>query len=338
MLLMMATHERETTAPVALCTSEGNLNPEAVGWSRTPLHDCAVPGWGRTKRWEYWLVTTPTHLVAITVADIDYLGLVSVHLLEYQGREASRTSLRPLAHGVHLPHSLGAGPAGALGPIRAHISETADGTRLRFSCTTEHGPLYADLTVALPENHETMNVVIPWSQRRFQYTSKHTARPARGTVRLGSDILDFAGGWGVLDHGRGRWPYDIVWNWGAASGYTDGRTVGLQFGGQWTRGTGMTENALCVDGLLTKIGEELEWSYDLADPLASWRVRTPSSDLVDLVFTPFHERADRTDAGVIINDTTQCFGRYNGTVRTDDGSTVAVHDLLGFAEHVHMRW
>ncbi len=57
-------------------------------------------------------------------------------------------------------------------------------------------------------------------------------------------------------------------NWAAASGVsTDGRTVGLQFGGKWTEGTGFTENALCIDGRLTKIHEELEWTYDWDDPL-----------------------------------------------------------------------
>ncbi|WP_435108910.1 DUF2804 domain-containing protein [Nocardiopsis synnemataformans] len=195
-----------------------------------------------------------------------------------------------------------------------------------------------DLTVDLPEGHETMSVVIPWSADRFQYTSKHTARPARGSVRLGRDSLDFDGAWGVLDHGRGRWPYDTRWNWGAASGRTGERTVGLQFGGQWTRGTGLTENALCVDGRLSKIGEELEWVYDPDSPDEPWWVRTPGSDQVDLVFTPFHERADRTDAGVIVNDTHQLFGHYTGTVRPDGEESVSVDGLLGFAEHVHMRW
>lgn len=338
MLPVMPTHERQITAPVDLCAPDGRLNPEAVGWSRTPLHHCALPGWGRRKKWEYWCVTTPTHLVALTVADIDYLGLTSVYLLEYGGREISRTALRPLAHGVRLPDSLGSGPGAALGPVRALIQEVGGGTRLRFSCDTPQGRLSADLTVDLPEGHETMSVVIPWSADRFQYTSKHTARPARGEVRLGRDSLDFDGAWGVLDHGRGRWPYDTRWNWGAASGRTDGRTVGLQFGGQWTRGTGLTENALCVDGRLSKIGEELEWVYDPDDPDEPWWVRTPGSDRVDLVFTPFHERADRTDAGVIVNDTHQLFGHYTGTIRPDGGGPVSVDGLLGFAEHVHMRW
>ncbi|MBE2999539.1 DUF2804 domain-containing protein [Nocardiopsis sp. HNM0947] len=369
----MPTHEHEITAPVDLCTPDGHLNPDAVGWSRTPLHrthltgsHLAGSGWGRNKRWEYWLVSTPTHSIALTLADIDYLGLASVHFLEHgdpgdrgdrgsrnaEGvhgahgdspgarppRELTRTALRPLAHGVHLPPSLGSGPAASLGPIRARIRDTAHGTRLRFSCITERGPLSADLTVDLPPGHETMNVVIPWSPTRFQYTSKHTARPARGTVRLAGNDIAFTDAWGVLDHGRGRWPYDTRWNWGAAAGRTDGRVLGLQFGGTWTRGTGLTENALCVDGRLHKIGEELDWDYDLAHPMEPWRLHVPGSDRVELTFTPFHERSETTDAGILVNDTTQCFGHYDGTVRTDDGRTIAVHALPGFAEDVHMRW
>ena len=338
MLQPMPTHEREITAPVDLCTPQGRLNPQAVGWSRTPVHRCAMPGWGRRKKWEYWCITTPTHLIALTIADIDYLGLTSVYLLEYGQQEITRTALRPLAHGVRLPDSLATGPSAALGPIRALIHDTDDATRLRFSCHTPQGRLFADLTVDLPPGHQSMSVVIPWSADRFQYTSKHTARPARGTVRLGSRTLDFTDAWGVLDHGRGRWPYDTRWNWGAASGRTDGHTVGLQFGGQWTKGTGLTENALCVDGHLTKIGEELHWDYDPDDPHRPWRIRTPDSDRVDVVFTPFHERVDRTDAAVIVNDTHQLFGHYTGTIRPDQGDPLDVDGLLGFAEHVHMRW
>lgn len=184
--------------------------------------------------------------------------------------------------------------------------------------------------------------MVPWSERRFQYTSKHTALPATGRVRIGTETLGFGGddgeAWAVLDHGRGRWPRTADWNWGAASGRTDGHTVGLQFGGRWTEGTGSTENGLCVDGRLTKIGEELEWRWSASDPMALWTVRTPSSDQVDLTFTPFHNRSAHTDAGLIVNRTDQCFGHYDGRIRTDDGTEIAVRALLGWAEDVHMRW
>lgn len=334
----MATHEREITGPVDLCRADGALNPDAAGWSRRPVHRTAVPGWGRTKKWEYWAVATPTHLVALTLADIDYLGLAAVYLVEFGGVETGSTGLSPGAAAVRLPDTLDGGPAASVGPVRAAITPTPSGTRLRFSCRTAEGPLSGDLEVALPDGHEVLSVVVPWSGRRFQYTSKHTARPASGEVRLGGRAIPFDGGWGVLDHGRGRWPYSTAWNWGAASGTAAGHTVGLQFGGGWTAGTGTTENALSIDGRLTKIGEELDWEYDTADFTAPWRLRTPASDRVDLVFTPVHERADRIWAGPVSNDTHQCFGHYSGTVRPDEGGPIRIDGLLGWAEQVRMRW
>lgn len=354
----MATHEREITRPVDLCLADGRLNPAAVGWSRQPLHRANMRGWGRTKRWEYWCVTTPTHLVALTVSDLDFLALNSVYVLEYEagGREIERTSLIPAGRGVHLPDTIAgtpgstdvvAGPARpGGGKVHIGIREEAEGTRLRARCLTpQRLPLEADILVSRPAGHESLSVVVPWSEQRFQYTSKHTALPAAGRVRIGTRVLEFGTGrggngntWAVLDHGRGRWPRAVGWNWGAACGRTDGHTVGLQFGGRWTVGTGSTENALCVDGRLTKIGEELDWHWSTADFLAPWTVRTRSSGQVDLTFTPFHNRSTRTNAGLIANRTDQCFGHYNGRVRTDDGTEIAVSQLLGWAEDVHMRW
>ncbi|MGI5163234.1 DUF2804 domain-containing protein [Spirillospora sp. CA-253888] len=332
----MTSDEREITSPIDLCRPDGTLDPAAVGWSRTPLHRCGLRGWGRGKRWEYWCLTTPEHLIAITVSDLDYLALTSVYFLRYGGTEIERTAVAPLGRGVRLPDSLDGADITVRGRVNAAILRDPEGTRLRVACDTPEGPLKADLLVESPPGHETLSVVIPWSARRFQYTSKHTARPASGTVTLGGASYDFAGAWGTLDHGRGRWPYDTLWNWGAASGRSDGRTVGLQFGGKWTAGTGMTENALCVDGRLSKIGEELVWEYgDFTEP---WRITAPASGEVDLVFTPFHERTARINAGVLLNDTHQCFGHYSGTVRPDGGDELRVDGLLGWAEQVHMRW
>ncbi|MEO3787752.1 DUF2804 domain-containing protein [Actinocorallia sp. B10E7] len=331
------THEREITEPVALCTSQGRLAREAVGWSRTPLHDTALSGgWGRNKRWEYWCLTTPTHLIALTVSDLDYLALTGVYFLEYGGVELEKSAISPLGRNVRLPASLDGEDIAVPGSVQVSITREDGGHRLRASCRTSEGDLAADLFVALPAGHETLSVVIPWSDKRFQFTSKHTARPAEGTVTLGARRYDFTGAWGVLDHGRGRWPYDTLWNWGAASGTQDGRVIGLQLGGKWTDGTGMTENALCVDGHLTKVGEELAWEYDTADFLKPWRIT--GSDRLDLTFTPFHERRASINAGLLLNDTHQCFGHYTGTIRPENGGTIELDGLLGWAEQVHMRW
>ena len=140
--------------------------------------------------------------------------------------------------------------------------------------------------------------------------------------------------WAVLDHGRGRWPYDITWNWGAGSGVSNGRTIGLQVGGQWTVGTGVTENGVVIDGRLHKIGSELRWDYSTGDFLAPWRVHGSG---LEAELIPFHDKRSRTNLGVLSGATDQCFGTWSGTVDTGV-EVIEFSGLVGFAEHVRNRW
>lgn len=137
----MATHERESTRPVDLGTADGRLDRAAVGWSRTPLHRCNLRGWGRNKCWEYWCVTTPTHLVAVTGGDVDYLDLSSGCFLEYGSREVMCTSLRPLTRGVRAPESLDGGAVSSAVSVRLDVRTEGGGTRLRLRLPHRAGPL-----------------------------------------------------------------------------------------------------------------------------------------------------------------------------------------------------
>ncbi len=342
----MATHERELTSPVDLCTPDGRrLNPEARGWSRRPLHRANLAGgWGRTKRWDYWAVLTEDLVVTATFADVDYLGLAVVGWIDL-GPHAigGHAATLPLARGIHLPEVSGLVPLRHEGGGAVLAATTDDaGTRLTGSWTEADGrPAHLDVTIALPADHESLNVVIPWSERRFQFTSKHQARPASGELVVGDRrwvLGDDTPAWGVLDVGRGRWPYRTRWNWGGGAGTTlDGRTVGIQIGGKWTDGTGFTENGVLVDGRLEKIGAELTWAYDWDRPLEPWRVTSPDGDL-DLTLAPVHDRHEKTDALVARTEVHQVFGHWSGLVPDGAGGTLAVDGLLGFAEESRSRW
>lgn len=336
--------ERELTAPVALRGADNRLNPAAVGWTRTPLHDTSgIDGrrsWGRNKRWEYWAVTTPTHLVALTVSSIDYAAVHGVLVHDRRtGRTLDRGAIVPFGRGATLPASLGDGPARARAKhLAIDLEETAEGTLLRAEVPGARIEFLAEL----PTGHERLGVVVPWSKRRFQYTVKDVARPARGRLELDApelgapEIVELPLGesWAVLDHGRGRWPYRMVWNWGAASGRVGDRVVGLQLGGKWTDGTGSTENAIVVDGRLRKLSEELDWEYDERNWLAPWRIHGASAELR---FEPFWDRVSATELGVFGSHGHQCFGHYSGWVEAD-GERIELDGLLGWAEDVRNRW
>jgi hypothetical protein len=329
--------EREISHEVDLCRPDGRLNPDAVGWTRHPAHRANLRGWGRTKRWEYWGLTTPTHVVAATVAALDYAGIGQVWVLDRAtGTELDKVVIVPFARGVVLPERSGpgAGPTRfASGGLTIELTDDTTGTALRLRTDR----VDAQLRAHRPAGHESLGVVVPWSERRFQYTVKDLARPLTGRLRLdGVEVPVPAGScWAVLDHGRGRWPYAMTWNWGAASGVVDGRVIGVQIGGKWTDGTGSTENGLFVDGRLHKIGEDLTWSYDRRDWLAPWRI---SGERVDVRFIPYHERAALTDFGVIRSETHQCFGHYEGWLIDDSGERIRVDGVDGWAEETRNRW
>ena len=330
--------EREITAPVPLTTPSGQLNREAVGWTRTPLITTDGIGRGRVgalrnKRWEYWAVTTPAHVLAVVVSDIDYAGVNSLWLLDRaSGTPLAVEVITPFGAGVELPGTLGAGPVRLdTGQLQVTITEVPGGTRIQAATDR----VRADLLAHRPEGHECLGVVVPWSDKLFQYTVKDVARPASGTIWLDGVAHQLpSDSWATLDHGRGRWPHRVSWNWGAGSGRTDGHVLGLQVGGKWTDGSGCTENSLLVDGRLHKISQELVWSYDTDDWLAPWRV---TGEGIDLVFTPEYDKVSFTDLKLISSRTHQCFGSWSGQV-VADGLTIRIADLFGWAEDVHQRW
>lgn len=356
----LLTAEPELTSAVDLCAPDGRrLNPQARGWSRTPLHRANLRGvWGRTKRWDYWAVLAGDLLVSVTYADVDYIGIAAVWWCDLAsdasdasgaGATGGRDVIVPFARGLDLPDVPATRPLRYSGKsLTLELVDDPDGTTRIAARWRERDGREGSLAaaIALPPGHESLNVVIPWTDRRFQFTSKHQARPAVGTLRVGETEYAFGtaagtGGepaWGVLDVGRGRWPYRTRWNWaGGAGSSVDGRTVGLQLGGKWTDGTGFTENGMIVDGRLHKLGVDLAWDYSWDEPLRPWRVVAAGGEL-DLTLTPRYDKHSRTAAVVLATEVHQVFGTWSGRFRTDDGGEVVLDGLQGFAEESRSRW
>ncbi len=298
----------------------------------------------RKKKWNYWCVTSDTHLFSATVSDIDYLGLAFVYYLHFDSKAfTEKTVAVPFGWGCDLPDTVEGDIAFDRSGLQVSFRrEPGPVTRLEVASQDFGGvPLEADLSVEHPRGHETLNVVVPWSETRFQFTSKQNCLPASGVVRLGGETIVFERGktFACLDFGRGVWPYSSCWNWASFSGAAeDGTRVGVNLGAGWTDGTGMTENALWVDGRVAKLSEEVVFSYDPADFMRPWRLRTSESDRVELEFIPFFERVAKTDLLLLKSEVHQMIGRFSGTVAGHDGRRLRVEGVVGWAEEHRARW
>lgn len=328
--------EREITEPVELCLPNGRLNPDAVGWTRRALHTTNLRGWGRNKRFEYWAITGPDYIVVLNISHHDYRSNVAI---AYQSRSEGeliqeggniwfpRTA--PLSDEAH-PGAL----VGRRGPLTVRLTENAEGVALYG----DGERLQIDLQVLVPEDHDSMGVVVPWSSRRFQYTKKDNCLRVRGTFTVDGvehTITPEDPTYAVHDRGRGKWPYFTLWNWAAGCGIVDGHEIGLQFGGKWTDGTPSTENWIRIDGRLTKISEHLEWRYDPKDWMAPWHIRGHD---IEVTLEPYKHDHHLFNRVIVLNRGDQVFGIWRGRVRDADGVWHSVDGLEGHTEEVQRRW
>ncbi len=335
--------EKETTEMVDLCDSSGELRKDSVVWSRHPLINCNLSKrWPRKKKWNYWCVTNNHCLFSVTISNIDYVGMVFAYFLDFKThRFIEKTVMAPFGKGCVMPDSVEDSVVFENPKLNIKFLQERNGTHIVVKCKNFNGvSMDANFKVNYPEGHETLNVVVPWDKKHFQFTSKHECLPVEGLLTVGDNsyIFDTKDTFACLDFGRGVWPYKVTWNWANASGIINGKTVGLNLGGKWTDGTGMTENALVVDGKITKLNEDVIFQYDPNDFMKPWILKTTLTDKVNLTFIPFFERIAKSNVLIVKSEVHQMVGHFSGTIKTASDETIVIENLLGCSEEHFGQW
>jgi hypothetical protein len=334
-------NEPELSEPVDLCLANGKLNRAAVGWSRRPLHNCNLSGSPlRKKRWNYWCITTDSFLFSVTLSNIDYMGLAFIYFLDFESKYFhEKTVIRPFGKGCDLGNQVADSAIFEDPKLKLSLQNNDHHTFITVNCPDfDRKLLTTELSINTPPGHQTLNVVIPWNDHRFQFTSKQHSLPVSGQVKIGDRSFDAAGGYACLDYGRGIWPFSSFWNWAGGSGKSGSHTIGLNLGAGWTDGTGMNENGLVVDGVLSKISEDLIFDYNSSDFMQPWSICTHASEMIDLSFTPIFERVAKTNTLLLSSEVHQMIGRFSGSVKDSSGNSYAFKDLIGWAEEHYARW
>jgi hypothetical protein len=346
----MSTPQHEIVTPGPLLTPDGSLT--TAGWSRQPMLDCNLENANffalkflqplRVKQWDYYAVFTRDHFFSFTVSDIGYLGMIFAYVLDFKTNTFQEETVSvPFAKGVTLPRNSTAGTSHFENGKVAMTFAVKDGVRHLKVDWPQFGEtsLSADLRLSRPADHESMTIAIPIEEKRFYYNRKINCMPAEGWVRYGGQEYPLTPetSLGQLDWGRGVWAYSSFWLWASASGFLpDGRTLGLNMGYGFGDTSAASENAFILDGKAHKLGT-LKFEYDGERFMKPWRMKDEDGRL-DLTFTPFYERVAKTDLKILHSEVHQMFGRYRGTLVTNDGDSFIIEDLVGFAEEHQAKW
>lgn len=330
----MQHEERELMESVPLCDSKGLLNPESIGFARSPLVVSNLKGqFMKKKRWNYWCIYGEDLLFSTTIVHLDHKAICQIYILDYETQRFYEKHLTlPLGRRIKMPEE----PLDSIKFIHDQLTvqfvHLQGETHLSVTIPDfDNEVLHADLHIIHPDKDESLNVVIPKSRDTFHFTSKHAILPTGGFVKIGERRYDFNPyySFAIHDFGRGVWSSMAEWNWGMASQRTGGKRVGLNLGGGWTDGTGLTENAVFVEGTMYKIHEDVLFTGDNENPLNPWQIRTKFSDDVSLTFKPFFQRQTLDQYFIRKMSVSQMIGYYHGKLRLPNDQVLPIRQMLG---------
>lgn len=320
--------------------SDGSPNP---GYSTQSLmryeRDAIKASPLRIKEWDFYQVTDGEMCLQLTIGHASYAGKISAMLFNFKDgvklAEKNKFLVLPF-NSLHMPDDT----------ERDHkLSYTNKAEEMFFEVMGDKRHLYclwddfeADI-VLYRQNTQSIAVNIPFdkSPKAFYYNQKINCMLAEGSVKYGSNKYHFSplDSFGILDWGRGVWPFHNEWYWSNGTGFVGEDIFGFNLGCGFGNTAKATENILFFGDTSHKLKEvefELGSSY-----MSPWHIYDTEGRL-DLLFTPIYDRTTHTKLLWVNNTCHQMFGSFSGTAVLDDGVVISIDNLVSFAEHAVNNW
>lgn len=303
-----------------------------------------APPW-RIKEWDFYQISNDCLCAQLTIGHAAYAGQVSLMLFDFAKGEKylDITYTIPLVFGrFHMPEDAEADNT---------LAYQRDGFAMRFEAkgderilTCRRAAVKGDPEVEVSlrlvrKNPDSLVINLPFDEYEtaFYYNHKINCMTAEGFVRSGARRWEFdaADSFGILDWGRGVWPFHNEWYWSNGAGYLDGELFGFNLGCGFGNTDTASENMLFYRGKSHKLGKvDFRLGREYMEP---WRI-TDRDGRLDLTLRPVYDRTTKIKLLWVDNCTHQMFGSFEGFAVLDDGTRLQVRDVVSFAEHAVNNW
>lgn len=297
-----------------------------------------APPW-RIKEWDFYQINNQNLCLQFTIGHASYAGQVSVMLFDFQKGERliDKNNLLALPFGsLHMP-------ADAESPHKVIYNKK--GIKMKFetkgknrilTCIWDEFEAKIRLKRKNP-NSLVINVPFDESEHCFYYNHKINCMEAEGLVKINGKEFLFKpeDSYGLLDWGRGVWPFHNEWYWSNGTGLAEGELFGFNLGCGFGNTSQASENMLFYQGKAHKIGRvRFRLGKDYMEP---WILYDDAGRL-ELTLTPSYDRFTKTKALWVNNFCHQVFGRFNGRAVLGDGTELKVENIAAFAEYANNNW
>ncbi|MCQ6563022.1 DUF2804 domain-containing protein [Paenibacillus mendelii] len=337
--------QREIISPANLLDKDGRLSQHGYSTQAVLTYNrdgIKAPPW-RIKEWDFYQVSNDDYCLQLTIGHVSYAGSITVTFFEYETglRYDASTMLALPFNRLRMPPSAEQGDLAFQRKGMSMQFEHVNGGR-RLRCKTTGGktpPMDIDIQLSQPDRTSIV-MATPFDEHPtfFYYNHKINCMPAAGVVRIGETEYRFEpeSAFGLLDWGRGVWPFRHDWYWGSGSKMIEGKRFGFNIGYGFGNTSAATENMLFYDGTAHKLGHVY---FNLEeDGYMSKKVFTSDDERFEMEFTPVYDRYTETKLLFVDNSCHQLFGWFNGKAVLDDGRVIEVKDMMAFAEHAANNW
>lgn len=346
-------NQREITTRQPLLDDNGNI--VEAGYSKHLVWDydrkSIKAGKSRIKEWEYYSISNDQYALGITIADMGYVGALTVSVVDYiTPAQFSATSTKLFTMGkLDMPADLDNGEINfKKGKVWATIKNENGVRHLigEYPNADDRGTLLSwDITLSETPK-EYMAIATPFEKdKHFYLNAKVNCMRVEGGFKLNDMYCPFEkhNSLAILDWGRGVWTYKNTWYWASLGTILqDGRTFGFNFGYGFGNTENATEDMLFIDGKAEKInskvtitiGGDADGKPRFIEP---WTLKDEDGR-VDLTFTPIIDKYAPFDIKILQMKGHQVFGWYDGKCTLDDGTVIVIDHKIGFAEKVLTKW
>lgn len=331
--------EKRFTSPEPVLNQNGVPTP---GWASYGVlqynrKGIKAPPW-RIKEWDWYQISDAEKALQFTYGHASYAGQIGAMLFDFEKGEQIFVKDKIVAlpfGGLKLGASAEDDTVLEYDKKDMYMRFEKQGDLRTITCRCEGFEAEAEMR---RKNPHALVINIPFNEKEtaFYYNHKVSCMQANARINVnGTEYVFEENAWGLLDWGRGVWPFHNEWYWSSASGTLGGEIFGFNLGKGFGNTAAASENCIFYkDGIhkLGKINIDLGKNY-----MHPWRLYDENGRL-DITLTPVYDRETKIKLLWVDNNTHQMFGKFEGYATLDDGTRLEIKDITGFAEHAVNNW
>ena len=339
-------NQNEITESTDLFNDDGSLVQK--GWAKKPIlnynKEKIGKGWSRIKEWDHFSVLNKDFGFQLTIGDIGYLTQMSYVWLDFKEKKRDGKGLFKFFTKSKIL------------PLNSLEDSQIEFPTKKFNATISRekntrvliidDPSFQDKglngRIVLQDDPKADNTVVVTGYKEdprvFYYNHKINYMPAKGSLTIGdkSYLFEPETSYGLMDWGRGIWPYKTHWLWGSACGLVDGVPVAFNIGYGFGDLATHTENIIFYDGKAHKI-DKVEFHHEDRDPTKPWKF-TSNDNRFNMILDPIIPHREKLNFGLIYLNSSLLHGHYSGEIVLDTGEKIQIKGMIGHAEDIYWRW